>query len=271
VAKLILLFTEGGTGDNQLDSAWADQFVAANARVRAEKAAQGLVALDRDKQRAPNNPGWATMVAQIKQAAAAAGSGGIVLLLGGHSASACLNADGSLNPRCDQAAQKAGTITLDPAKKVRFTQDTVFYDQKATPYDLWTPKGRDQEIVGDPKRKNTPEGRAAQERLTLRARYEEIGKALRDAGLERFTFLSCAVGASPLFMDKLAKDWGVEVVAFKRKMVLDPNGTTAPGSTKQRVLLYLQGLPPQTQGEKEKAEIYTPAIFNSPNTYRAMP
>ena len=86
------------------------------------------------------------------------------------------------------------------------------------------------------------------------------------------SFLSCAVGGSPDFVQKIADDWNTEVAAFKRKMVMDLVTTTAPGKKPVvTVQMYLFGKQPTSKDAQAQAEIYTPGIEDSPDTFLAKP
>src|SRR5262249_7974284 len=148
-----------------------------------------------------------------------------------HSASGCFDQNtGKPTQVCDAAGSRTATVWLDPDKKLRFDQDAVFYDVK--PEYNQTPRVKDQRTVADAAKAKTAEGRAAQARLDLREHYFSIGFALWQAGVKRFVFLSCAVGNSTDFLDKVSKDWKLEVAAYRYKLAMQLSFDRAPGQWK---------------------------------------
>jgi hypothetical protein len=262
VARLILLYTNQDINDRL----WAAQFVAANTEVRDEKAKRGLVALDRGKQEVTKKPSWQQMLKGLEDASKAAGPDGVVLLLGGHGGAVCHG-----QTDCSEEDQKVGSVWLDPDMSLAFDYPVVFYDV-LEPFNRKTPQEKDRDIANDPTTKNTPAGKDAQARLDLRKNYDAVGQALRDGGVQRLVFLSCAVGAAPKFVDKLSKDWGTQVGTYKKSVLLQLDSYTEKGKKPvQTVWLYLDGKTPSTDAEKDNARKYIPSLFHSADAYLARP
>jgi hypothetical protein len=260
MGKLILLYTNQDVNDRL----WAAQFVAANDEVKVEKAAKGLVVLDRAKQEVTKKPDWAKMLKGLEDAATASSPDGVVLLLGGHSGALCHG-----QAHCSEEDEKVGSIWFDPDQTLAFDQRVAFYDV-LEPFNKKTPQEKDRDTVNDPAKKNTQEAKNAQERLDLRKTYDAVGKILRDASLRRFVFLSCAVGSATKFVDKVSKDWGVQLGTYKKSVSLQLDTYTEPGKKPvQTVWLFLEGNSPSTDGEKTYARKYIPPLLHSSDAYLA--
>jgi hypothetical protein len=201
------------TEDNQ----WARQYAGLDADLVKEYPHQDWA--DRTHSPIDGKASWAAAVKGIGEGARIAGEGGSVLLLSGHSGSACTVGD-ITDPRC--RFPNEGVCTLDIDSLVMFTHKTVFYKKRFSGEPL-SREEKDESLIW---RKNMPaelvvpplerdwESTAAG-RKKIRGYYDEIGRALRSNKVARFVFGSCNLGNSPGLVDQIAKDWGTEVGVFK--------------------------------------------------------
>ena len=75
---------------------------------------------------------------------------------------------------------------------------------------------------------------------------DEIGKAMRDGGVQRLRLLTCNVGNDTIFVSRLSKILGVEIVAYKKFTITLWNDFTdpPPKSTKTSLVQLYVGLEP---------------------------
>jgi hypothetical protein len=252
MARIIVLHT-----DVAGDKLWAEQFVAANKRVRDEAAKRGHVVLERGRVQIPKRVTFEQYHAGFRNAADQADKGGVLLLFGGHSGAECQARD-----RCDLAGRKNAVLTLDPDKTLEFDDRTIFYDVKALPADSDTPASADAKIIADPARKKAAAGQDEIRRALLRQQrrknYDALGGTLKACVIQRVVFLSCNLGNADLFVDKIARDWHVQVGAYRPLTVVEHTRGTAG----QVARLFLQGREPRTADERADSEIYIPPLDN---------
>jgi hypothetical protein len=219
--KRVLLYS----GSLVSDTKWARQFVAADTQTR--------VSIDTG-----GSPDWVHMAGFVKKAAAQAGTGGVIFFLSGHGVAA------------DDTDPGSAWVSLGNGGKVKIVPDLVFYDfDPDGPGPKKSRKSYDDQAIKDAEALKTAAGTAAylEERLlttqpkakqqaairqTLelaeesRARqqkynlYKQMGADLSSNKVERVVFLACNIGNETKMIDKISKDWGVEVVAYKQFITL---------------------------------------------------
>lgn len=77
----------------------------------------------------------------------------------------------------------------------------------------------------------------ARARQEYRRQYEAIGAAFRTNRLREVIFLSCNIGSATLFVDQIAIDWGVPVVAYQRRVLVNEFGQ----GSDRHLRVYLEG------------------------------
>ena len=159
----------------------------------------------------PSNPSPAQAKQVIIGAVSQAGAGGIVIFNVGHGATSTTG-----NP-----AEATCEIAPNSAfKLVGMNNDSgtvsVFYD---VPHTAFGPSDLDHDLKNN----------ARSPRLANWRMYAEIAAHFKSVQPLRVIFLTCNVGNSTDFVRKLANDWGVVVVAYKKRVVCTPIVTTSPG------------------------------------------
>jgi hypothetical protein len=231
---------------------WANQFAGAGSEAAQETAFPGPHWAVRVR-RVFTIPGfktgndrWTPIVDTVKAAAAAAGQGGVVIVVSGH---------GGAVPSGSGFDLDGGMINWDPTEtdvgKVWTNAATIkkglFWDDSIARYvetrqfaNPPTRKAEDEAAIkkadeaaktGKRPDVSLPEGRL----LAFKA-LDEMGKALKAAGVARLSFTNCTSGAATRFMDRLAKLMGVEVACFKETTVVYNDGfdTDPKDPTKRR-------------------------------------
>ena len=177
---------------------------------------------------------WTPIVDAVKAAAVAAGQGGVVIVVSGHGGAvpsgAGFDLDGGMI-NWDPTETDVGKVWTDPAtvKKGLFWDDTIArYTETRQFANPPTRKAEDEAAIkkadeaaktGKRPDVSLPEGRL----LAFKA-LDEMGKALKAAGVARLSFTNCTSGAATRFMDRLAKLMGVQVACFKETTVVYNDG-----------------------------------------------
>jgi hypothetical protein len=201
----------------------------------------------------PNTQSARPIVDTIKRAVQIAGTDGEVIFNVGHGATTA-----------DDETGTKGSVDLGPPGVLRLggfgltnVFVDIFYDTNVP--DLVAPPTRggvrnksqqkfDQEISDDTAALFSPGQRAAaQKRQANWAMYREICVAFNMVKPYRVVFLTCRVGNSPNFLRKIAIDWDVVVVGFKKRVMLAPQDN-------RRVRLYLEGDAPDFGSNVESNE-----------------
>lgn len=194
---------------------WARQYAAADPAQRAviESSSRGTLAAIRRQS-----------LEAILQAAGQAGNGGRVIFCVGHGAAS-------------DTDDRIGFIDLAPRSALRVTQDHVLF---------WESQYResDARLIAEAEQAGTSRCRrfrragsidripadqqfqalacsaapTSRERMEVRAAYEAIGAALRRARAAEAVFVTCRVGRAQTFVDRIAADWGVTVVAYRERV-----------------------------------------------------
>lgn len=94
---------------------------------------------------------------------------------------------------------------------------------------------------------------------------QKIGTTLRNNSVRRLTLTMCSIGASPGFVDKLAKQCGSEVAAFKilTAVQLDQGGNAR--------LFLARDSTPGTGTNIDEARVYSPYLDDHSITYVGHP
>ena len=178
------------------------------------------------------NPTPVAYLKTIFSAGQKAGKGGTVLFLVGHGGD--ITTAHKFGMKVDLAPgedpRKVGIVDLAPSKKLRMETDDVFYDHDpdgAGP--AMSQAKHDKSIFDgapDPKNKAAylkwmREGatKGAIDRAEQWNRYLYTGMYLKHNGVRRVVLLTCKVGSATVFLDKIARDWQIEVQAFNRRIV----------------------------------------------------
>jgi hypothetical protein len=227
-----------------LETRWSYQFIGEKGMRKAWPAENALFNNRRRYGQPALQPKWKDIIAALKAAAALAGANGTVILATGHAASTpqCIAGTKGCNPN-------VGKITFDQLKTLVIDQNVAFY--KTTPAGkggatfpspadedqhrieeaeaLKTPKGKEAFIKSLTNKNQAPAaikyaieaGTRAAERKALRDNYEAIGVALATPKVKRIVLLSCAVGSATKFIDQLARDWELEVAAYRQRVTFE--------------------------------------------------
>jgi hypothetical protein len=186
---------------------WAAQFVAASPRTRASIPM-------------PAAATRAQVVTILRSAATRASRGGTVILLVGHGGAVA-------------GDPMAGMVDLAPQRRFRLEELIVFYDTDPDgPGPAGSTERADTGVLSDfadAQRRHDAAlvrglanaVRQAHDNQALRRDYLAAGRAL--AGVQRVVFLACNVGRSTRFIDKIARDWGIEVQAYRRQVATTGN------------------------------------------------
>jgi hypothetical protein len=229
---------------DRLETRWSYQFIGEQGMRAAWPAEKALFDGRRRHGQPVLHPTWKDIIAALKTAAALAGANGTVILATGHAGA---------TPQC-----VAGTAGCDPTVgRVTFDQfSTLVIDQSVAFYKT-TPPGsggakfpsaaeKDQHRIEQAEALNTAKGKEAfiksltdkkqapaaikdaleaaakaTKRKARRAIYEAIGAAMAKPKLKRIVLLSCAVGSATKFIDQLARDWGVQVAAYRQRVAFE--------------------------------------------------
>jgi hypothetical protein len=74
-------------------------------------------------------------------------------------------------------------------------------------------------------------------RQEYRRQYEAIGAAFRTNRLREIIFLTCNIGSATVFVDQIATDWRVSVVAYQRRVLFNEYGE----GSDSHIRVYLEG------------------------------
>jgi hypothetical protein len=245
------------------DTQWATQFAGQDAALVKEYPYQDWPM--RAHRPISGKATWAAAVKGISVAAQVAGAGGTVLLLSGHSGSACTIGD-ITDPRC--RFPNEGSVTLDFGGLVKFSHKTVFYRstfsglEKSQEWEdestLW--RGKNPKEMTVPLIERNWENTAAG-RKKIRGFYDEIGKVLRVNEVKQFAILSCNLGNSLGMVQQIAKDWGVEVGCYKFLTTVLPGNNLKDG--KARFILARDKAKIGSGTNVEMARFDTPSFLDT--------
>ena len=165
-----------------------------------------------------------------------AGRGGTLIISVGHGGTAGGDCDGAV---CFAPTDtRIGMVDLLPSGALRIQSQNVFYHNRES--DEGTVDRADE--IGSRQcqtlarrysltdtRRYPPDRLAlnlvdcsgaagARQRLEIRAAYDRIGELLREFQVSNVTFLTCRVGNSQEFLDRIASDWGVTITAYQRRV-----------------------------------------------------
>jgi hypothetical protein len=178
---------------------------------------------------------WVPIVDTVKAAATAAGQGGVVIIVSGHGgavpAGSGFDPDGGMI-NWDPTETDVGKVWTDPAtvKRGLFWDDTIArYVETRQFANPPTRKAEDEAAIKKAddvfaKTKKRPDVSLQEGRLLAFNALDEMGKALKAAGVTRLSFTNCTSGAATRFMDRLAKIMGVQVACFKETTVVYNDG-----------------------------------------------
>ena len=212
---------------------WANQFAGAGSEAAQETAFPGPQWAVRVR-RVFTIPGfaaganrWAPIVDTVKAAATAAGSGGVVIVASGHGGAVPIGTN-SFDPdggmiNWDPTETDVGKVWTEAAtvKKGLFWDDSIArYVETRQFANPPTRKAEDEAAIKRAdevfaKTKKRPDVSLQEGRLLAFNALDEMGKALKAAGVTRLAFTNCTAGAATRFMDRLAKIMGVQVACFK--------------------------------------------------------
>jgi hypothetical protein len=221
---------------------------------------------------AGNTPTWAALIQGIQDAAVATGRDGLVFLLGGHGGSRCVTDDDQIVPKCQ--FQDVGTIFFDPDKRLGCNQEILAYTEpRAYLMNVSLHDADLQAIVknkpGDFLQVGKDHWTNAKQRWEIWSNFDRIGRILRSNQIFRVVFLSCSVGASPQFLDRIADAWGVQVAAFKFHVTVLP-----PVNLPDRKARFVFKKDKDTPGRGTNvplARVFTPSLDDPTIAYVARP
>lgn len=209
------------TTDEQPYLNWANQFVAADTAGRARMVFRH------------SDASSALALTLIEEAARQAGESGRVIISVGHGAVSATGAAAwvDLAPsaafRLEQALitdlnQQEGDATLiqNTVAMAGSTPVVDFCHQVLGGSQSAAPLGLDPEVVTA----RCGGYAEAEERTARRRDYARIGEILRQYRVAEVMFLTCRVGTASDFMTRIAGDWRVSVLAYRERIVTDPNG-----------------------------------------------
>jgi hypothetical protein len=172
-----------------------------------------------------------------------AGAGGTLIISVGHGGSA----GGCDGTTCFVAADTSiGMVDLLPSQALRIQRDHVFYSQEQQDTDARVIAEADaignrqchtltrRYPIAGPHHISPPPplqynygvcigAAGVRDRLEIRTAYERIGELLRQTGVAEVVFLTCRVGNSRDFVNRIAADWGVTVTAYLRRVAAGPD------------------------------------------------
>jgi hypothetical protein len=255
---------------------WARQFVAHDPTNR------GLVVIDNIAARAQSEA-RRNIARYYEPAIQLAGTGGTLIISVGHGAGGpeeC-NSVGCLIP----SDTTIGMIDLLPDGALHIQREHVVYsrDQRTSDQRIVT---RVDEIgsrqchaysrhysLSDPRRPPPPElagdvaacsgASYSRQRLEIREAYDRIGEILRRYRVSNVVFLTCRIGNSEDFLNRVAADWQVSITAYRRRV--------AANSDQQRqfrVYLHPDAEGQGTNTERARHELPVTDRFNTESVAR---
>jgi hypothetical protein len=286
----------------QVELDWAKQFAGEGSEAGQEQAFPGPHWAVRVRRvftipgfaAGPNR--WTPIVDTIKAAGAAAGAGGVVIVASGHGG-AVPTGGGQFDPdggmiNWDPTEHDVGKAWTDPAtiKKGLFWDDVIARyvetRQFASPP---TRKAEDEAAVKQAdevfkKTKRRPDVSLQEGRLLAFDALDQMGKALKLAGVKRLAFTNCTAGAATRFLDRLAKITGVEIACFKETTFVfndgfevDPKDPTKTRFNslkgKSRMILERDRKPPGGNGGTNipSARVFSPDLDNASIAHVGVP
>lgn len=200
----------------------------------------------RDAVQMPLSPSPLQYLKVIGEAAQKAGKNGVVMFLVGHGGDITTAAKFGIQLAPGEDPKKVGVVDLAPSKKLRMQTDDVFYnedpDGKGPAMSQYKHDKGIFDGAPDPKKKlewlkwfNSSQVQGAVQRAAQYNQYIMTGMYLKHFGVRRVVLLTCRVGNATQFLDKIAKDWQVEVQAYQRRIASQEEDKTP------NVRLYLEG------------------------------
>jgi hypothetical protein len=213
-------------------SAWARQFVA------HDRAGRDMVIV-------PNIQG--RRISEVRRnidaiyapAIRRAGQGGTLIISVGHGGTGGSQCDGAA---CLVAADTSiGMVDLLPSEALRIQRSHVFYSREQQETDARViaeadaigsrqcqTLARRYPVTGRHPRPPPPPlardygvclgAAGVRDRLEIRRAYDRIGELLRENHVAEVVFLTCRLGNSREFVNRIAADWGVTITAYLRRV-----------------------------------------------------
>lgn len=267
----------------QVELDWAQQFAGAGLEVGQEQAFPGPHWATRVR-RVFTIPGfqpganrWVPIVDTMKAAATAAGADGVVVVASGHGGAVPVAGGTQFDPdggmiNWDPTETDVGKAWTDAStvKKGLFWDDYIARYVETRQFASPPTRKAEDEAAGK-KPGSLPEGRL----MAFKA-LDDIGKALKSAGVKRLAFTNCTAGAATRFLDRLSKIMGVEVACFKETTFVfndgfdvDPKDPTKMRFNslkgKSRMILERDKRPPGGNGGTNipAARVFSPDLDNT--------
>lgn len=217
MAQAVLIYEGKGAEFARHAAKWQEQWETAEAKYR-----KGEV---RTTVEMPLGLDWIKYTILVGKACRTAGKGGTLLMLVGHGGDVT-----TLMQRKDRvlsAEQElaVGMFDLAPCKKgptgrkcdFRQEESDVFYDYAppSTVARSWSPMESDFQSYD---KASYAQKQAIKAKFMDYIKYRLFGHCVQANGLRQVVLLNCNVGNATEFMQKVANDWQVPVVAFKRRL-----------------------------------------------------
>lgn len=227
----VLIFEDGQTTLAKHAKKWGEQWEAAKA--------------GRKKVKMPLNPSQQAYLKVVWEAGQKAGKAGTVMFLVGHGADATSAAHAGLVVAPNESPTRVGMVDLATSHKLRVETDTVFYNDDPDGSGPAMSQQRHDKMIfdgaPDPKKKQEwnkwfrqSDVQGAISRASVWNQYLFTGMYLKANGVKRVVFLTCKVGGASQFIQKIAKDWQVEIQAYNRKVASQEDSDN-------KVRLFLEG------------------------------
>lgn len=217
MAQAVLIYEGKGAEFATHAKKWQDQWAHAEA-----KYSKGEV---RTAVELPLRQDWVKYVATVAKACKTAGKGGQLLFLVGHGGDITTLAK---KPGVVLGAEQelsVGMFDLAPCQKIgkskkcdfRMETDDVFYDYapKSSVARVISPMEHDFQQYD---KGSFAQKQAIKAKFMDYLKYRMVGYCAQLNGLRQIVLLNCNVGNATAFMQKVANDWQVPVVAFVRRL-----------------------------------------------------
>lgn len=267
MARSILLYEGKGAEFHSHAKKWQDQWVRAD-----QKYAKGEL---RSAVEMPLRLDTVKYTILVGKACRDAGKGGQLLFLVGHGGDITTLTRNKTQILSREQELSVGMFDLAPCQKIGQTKKCDFrQDEKEIFYDYappstvarsWSPMETDF--------RNWDAASFAQ-RQQIKARFMEyvkyrlVGHCAQGYGLKQVVLLNCNVGNATVFMQKVANDWQLPVVAFTRRLETREEPTT------KFVRMYAAGEAFNTGSNQEEARYNYPQMHArtfKPNGPSALP